>query len=127
MKSNEEITVLVVDDEGSLRKSIVRNLEIEDFNVLSAANGREAIEIVKAQKIDFVLSDVRMPDMDGVELLDEIRKYSPTVPIVVLMTGFAEVSKEEVLEKGALDLIAKPFDIDAIVEVIKESVNSIGS
>jgi len=124
MKKNENITVLVVDDDGILRKSIATNLKLEDFNVFSASNGTEAIEIVKSNQIDFVLSDIRMPGIDGVKLLEKIRDYDAALPAVVLMSGFSEYSKEEVVSKGALDLILKPFDVDRIVKLIQRSVNA---
>ncbi len=119
---NSSINVLVVDDEGTLRKSIVRNLVLEDFNVLSASGAKEALEILKVQKVHFILSDIRMPEMDGVKLLEKIRELDPTIPVVVLMTGFSEHTKEEVLAKGAQDMISKPFDIDRISQLIRDSV-----
>jgi DNA-binding NtrC family response regulator len=120
---NCEINVLVVDDEGTLRKSIVRNLQMEDFNVLSASNAKDALEIVKTEKVHFVLSDIRMPEMDGVELVEKIRSINPSIPIIVLMTGFSQYSKEDVTARGAQDMISKPFDMDYIIQLIRSSVS----
>lgn len=125
MLTNADITVLVVDDEGSLRESLAMILEMEEFNVLSAADGAEAIETLKKNKVHFVLSDVRMPNVDGVQLLEKIRELDPTIPIVVLMTGFSEHTKDEIIAKGALDVIFKPFDMDKIAEFIKDAVNRV--
>lgn len=122
MKKNNEIIVLVVDDEEGLRKALVCNLQLEDFQVLSAASGNEALEFVKSQHVDFVLSDVRMPKGDGIELLKNIKNFNGGIPVVLLVTGFTEHTKDEVLALGAIDLLNKPADIDYVVEMIKKSV-----
>jgi len=122
MKENHDITILIVDDENSLRKSLVKNFELEGFCVLSASSGHEALEVVKNQKIDFVLSDVRMPEGDGVELLKNIKMFNDRIPIVLLVSGFSEHSKDEVVAMGAIDLLTKPADIDKIIGMIKNTV-----
>ena len=122
MMKDSDINVLVVDDEGTLRKSIVKNLEMEDFNVFSSPNAKEALKIVQSQKIHFILSDIRMPEMDGVELLEKIRELNPSIPIIVLMTGYSKYSREEIIQRGAQDMISKPFDIDYISQLIRDSV-----
>lgn len=122
--ANADINVLVVDDEGELRNSIVANLSLEDFNVFSADSARQALEVIKANRIDFVLSDIRMPGEDGVKLLEKIKSYDSSIPVVVLMTGFSEYSREEVIAKGAVEMIEKPFDFDLITQIILGSVKA---
>lgn len=119
MRNLQDINVLVVDDEELLRKNLARNLELEGFSVFTAACGREALPIIMGQRIDFVLSDIRMPNGDGIELLEQIKEHNPGVPIVLLASGFTEHSREDVLAKGAIDLMKKPIDIDGMVELIK--------
>ena len=118
MKSNSEITVLIVDDEDDIRESILIELELEGFNVKSASGGIEAFELVQNNKIDFVLTDVRMPQGGGQELLSNIKERDIKLPVVLLVTGFTELSKDEAVTMGAVDLMAKPIDIDKVVKII---------
>jgi len=111
----KQYTILVVDDDEDLRDSIVFDLERKGFSVASASNGREALEIVKNNKIHVVLSDVRMPGGDGVELLENIRQIDPKVPVVILISGFADVVREDMITRGAQQFIDKPFEPLALV------------
>lgn len=123
MKQNNEITILVVDDEDQLRKGLIRNLEMEDFKVLSARSGQEAFEIILTNpQIDFVLSDIRMPNGTGVELLEKTREKFKDLPFVLLVSGYSECTKEQAIEKGAIDLMDKPVDIDKVIAIIKSFV-----
>ncbi|MBC7537387.1 MAG: response regulator [Bacteriovorax sp.] len=116
--------VLVVDDEPGVREAIGTYLEIEGLKPIEAKNGREALEIIKQNKeIKFVISDVRMPNGDGIFLIDELRKIDPVLPFVVLVTGQADITRDEAIKKGALDMFIKPPDMDAIISLIKKSIN----
>jgi len=85
-------------------------LEEEGYKVLTAASGKEAIDIIHKTPIDTVLTDIRMPTMSGVELLERLRDFDPDLP-VILMTAYAEVDQAvAAMKKGALDHIQKPFD-----------------
>lgn len=119
MKKRHEIVVLVVDDEESIRETVSINLEMDGFKVLSAPCGEEAIELLKNNKIDFIISDVRMPRGDGVALLKYVKEFYPRLPHIVLYSGYAEVSAQDVKKMGGIDLISKPADMDAMVELIK--------
>lgn len=120
---NDEITVLIVDDEQGIRDIFGLNFEIEGFKIVKASGGKEALEIVKNQRVDFVLSDVQMPAGDGFTLLKEIKKLKLDLPTVLLVTGFAEVTRSEVIAEGGLDLFSKPPDIDEIINIVKQSVH----
>lgn len=122
MTENNEITILVVDDEEGIRDSMEMNFELEGFKVVKASGGRAALEIIKNQKIDFVLSDVRMPDGDGFTLLKEIIKLNLRLPTVLLITGFAEITRDEVIEHGGIDLLQKPPEIEEIIKIINQTV-----
>jgi CheY-like chemotaxis protein len=78
--------------------------------VLSAENGVKAFELVKTNKLNLVVSDMRMPGGDGMRLLEQIRAYDPTIPNVIFVTGFADVTAEECIAKGAFKVISKPYD-----------------
>lgn len=120
--ADKDIKVLVVDDDGDLREALASNLDLEGFTVFEAAGGMAALQIVKENKIDFVLSDIRMPAGNGIELLKEIRKIDPNIPVVCLITGFSDSTKEDILKLGGIDLLSKPPDMDLIYKYIRESV-----
>ena len=101
--------VLVVDDETLIRDLCVRVLD--DFRVLQAGNGHEALEILRREQVDVVLSDIMMPDMDGLSLLKKAKEVDPT-QVVVMMTGFAD--KDVVLRalrENADDFLTKPLNL----------------
>ena len=122
MPEYKDFTILVVDDEELLLKSIVYDLKRKGFQVLACENGTRALELVKANHIDLVISDIRMPDGDGVSLLEQIKAYDSRIPVVILMTGFSDVSEEECLQKGAKAVLAKPFDRKIFMSSILESL-----
>ena len=112
-------TILVVDDEKAICKTLALFLTSFGATVFEANSGRSACEIIKKNKIDFVITDVKMPDGDGVELLDNIKKYNPDLPIVLMVTGFADISREEARKKGAIDLLNKPIDYNLLLDYLK--------
>ena len=118
MRNRSDVLVLIVDDEAGIRETLAINLELEGFKTLSASSGSEAIELLKNHAIDFVISDVRMPKGDGITLLKNIKKGDSDIPHIVLLTGFSELSTEEVKQLGAIDLIIKPPNIDLLIELI---------
>src|SRR6266851_9587027 len=105
---------LVVDDEPRLRRVLVRLLENEGFSCAEAGSGVEALRVLEAQPVPLVISDLRMPEMDGVTLLREIVVRWPDTA-VIMVTAVAEVeSAVACLQLGALDYVAKPFHLDEV-------------
>lgn len=105
---------LVVDDEPRLRRVLVRLLEGEGFTCVEAGSGTEAIEMMQHEPVPLVISDLRMPQMDGVTLLREIVSRWPDTAVIVV-TAVAEVeSAVACLQLGALDYVAKPFHLDEV-------------
>ncbi|MGC8879664.1 MAG: response regulator transcription factor [Anaerolineae bacterium] len=100
--------ILVVDDEPRMRRFIHMNLDLEGYRVLEAGNGLEAIKRVREDLPDLVLLDVMMPEMDGFEVLREIRQFS-NVPVIMLTVKGDEDDKVRGLELGADDYVTKPF------------------
>ena len=100
--------ILVVDDEARMVRFIQLNLEHDGFQVISAYNGREALEQVRSQLPNLILLDVMMPDLDGFELLQRIRDQS-SVPVIMLTAKGEEDDRVRGLELGADDYITKPF------------------
>src|SRR2546428_347056 len=105
---------LVVDDEPRLRRVLVRLLEGEGFTCAEAGSGTEALELLRQQPTPLVISDLRMPEMDGVTLLREIVAHWPDTAVIVV-TAVAEVeSAVACLQMGALDYVAKPFHLEEV-------------
>ena len=110
--------VLVVDDEPQIIKLISMNLEREGFQVISAADGYEALEKVTKELPDLVILDIMMPDMDGFETLKRIRELS-SVPVIFLSVRGQEADRVHGLDLGADDYITKPFSPRELVSRIK--------
>lgn len=113
------LNLLVVEDEKDLRDLIALLFRKKGCQVFTAGNGHEGFSIVQSEKIDLVISDVRMPEEDGVQMLKKIRARDPDLPIVFLATGFADIDRKTAKELGAADLIHKPFRISALMEAIE--------
>lgn len=104
--------ILIVDDESDIRKTLATFLKEEGYQCQTAENGEKALELVQEGGIDMVLTDVRMPQMDGVELMQKVHQWSPET-MVILMTAFASVDTAiAALRSGAADYILKPLDLD---------------
>jgi CheY-like chemotaxis protein len=118
LKNPQEVTILVVDDEEHLRESILFDFSRKGFNVLSAENGRKAFDLIALNKVDLVISDIRMPGGDGIELLERIRANHPTLPQVIILTGFADVKETDVYAKGAQKVLPKPFERKELIAAV---------
>jgi DNA-binding response OmpR family regulator len=103
-------TILVVDDEPTLRETVVDALEAEGFRVVSAADGREALSVFRTERPDLVLLDLMLPELSGIEVCRIIRAESG-VPIVMLTAKSSELDKVVGLELGADDYVTKPFSL----------------
>lgn len=115
------LRVLLVDDEPSHLLTLAANLELEEMQITTAENAEEALTAMSRQKFDLVLSDVRMPGMNGVELFRELNRLYPEVP-VILMTGFAfEALLDEALQAGAFAVLPKPFDIAQVLPLLRRA------
>ncbi|MEW6055487.1 MAG: response regulator [Bdellovibrionota bacterium] len=123
MQSLKKYTILVVDDDETLRNAIAFDFKRKGFTVLVSESGAKAFELVKANKIDLVISDIRMPGGDGLSLLEQIRAYNPGIPAVIFVTGFADTTEESCLAKGAKKVIAKPFDRKHLMTTVLEVLN----
>lgn len=115
-------TILVVDDEETLRNTIIFDLKRKKFNVLAADCVLSALELIKVNKVHLIVSDIRMPGGDGVTLLEQIRAQGVSPPVFIFMTGFADVSEEECRKKGAKEIVSKPFDRKVLMSSIFESL-----
>ena len=115
-------TLLLVDDELSNLESLARIFEREGMTVLTAPDGREALEILRKQRIDVLLTDLMMPGITGVDLLKAVRSISPETE-VILMTAYGTVETAvEAMKEGAYDFITKPLKRAQVVRVVKKAL-----
>jgi len=115
------LKVLVVDDEPPIRKLLRMGLSTQGYEILDAPSGRVALELV-AQKPDLIILDLGLPDIDGLELLRQMRQKNEGVPIVVLSSRGEEAAKVAALDLGADDYVTKPFGMDELMARIRAAL-----
>ena len=120
IKKIEDFSVMVVDDEVNLRKVLIRNLKLTGYKTFQAGNANEALQVLEQNHVDFIISDVRMPEADGVFLLDKVMELEAQRPQIVLVTGCAEITRDQATKKGALDLLDKPINLDLLEKYIED-------
>jgi DNA-binding response OmpR family regulator len=114
--------ILVVDDDESVLVTIVRILELEGYSVDTARTGREAIEKSNLDSYNLAIIDIRLPDMDGTELLTAMRDKTPTAPkmIKIMLTGYVSAGdRTETVQRNADGYLVKPIEVDALLRTIK--------
>jgi DNA-binding NtrC family response regulator len=118
---SENIKLLIVDDEVQFLESIAKRLELRGFDVEKAKNGDEAIEAARHGRFDLALVDLRMPGMDGQEVL-EILKAEHKYLEVIILTGHGSIdSAVECTKLGAFGYLSKPYELEHLLEVLKEA------
>lgn len=115
-------TLLIVEDEPELQKLIAMGLDSLGVKIYFANNGKEALKVIKNNTIDAILSDIKMPQMTGIELLKHIRSSDMEIPFVILTGHGDKASAVEALRLGALDFLDKPFEEEALVSVMSKAV-----
>lgn len=114
--------ILIADDEGDFRDIIKDILIEEEFSLAEASSGLNALEIFKNNHFDVVLLDLRMPDLDGIETMKELKKIDSQIPIIIL-TAFGDIpTAVEAVKLGAYDFITKPPEFDKLITIIKRAV-----
>ena len=115
--------ILIIDDEKPIRSTLKEILEYEKFQVDVAADGLAGLEMVKKEKYDVVLCDIKMPQMDGMEVLDNIMKLEDE-PSVIMISGHGTIDVAvDALKKGAYDYIAKPLDLNRLLITIRNAMD----
>lgn len=112
--------VLVADDDSSLLELYEAIFVKHGFEVKVVLNGFEALNALKESHYDLLLSDIKMPVMDGVELLAEIRKIDPRIPLVILVSGYSEFSEDDLMGKGANAFLSKPLKGSELIHKVNE-------
>ncbi|MFZ2398891.1 MAG: sigma-54 dependent transcriptional regulator [Smithella sp.] len=116
--------ILIVDDELNMRLVLSAMLKKEGFDISSASNGREALQILQSNNMDVVITDLKMPDIDGMELLTSISGRNPEIPVIMITAHGTIATAVEALKKGAFDYITKPFDIDDLKNIISKAIKT---
>lgn len=112
---------LIVDDDRAIRRTLELHLLEEEFEVLTASDGQQGVELALANDIDLVLLDLRLPKLDGFEVLQQIKAKKPALP-VVMITAYDDMHTAiEAIRLGAIDHLGKPLDLDQLDEVIAKS------
>jgi len=118
-------TVLVVDDSASMRQLVGFALKSAGYEVVAAVHGKDALDKVNGTKVEMVITDLNMPEMDGIELIKQLRTKPATkfTPIVMLTTESQETKKQEGQHAGASGWIVKPFTPEKLLEIVKKFVH----
>src|SRR5262252_3239507 len=121
--SGRGATILIVEDDGAMRMMLREALEEDGYAVEAVGGGRAGIERVKQGGIDLVISDVKMPDLDGLDMLREIKAVSPS-PHVITITAFGSIDTAiRAVKLGAFDYITKPFDVDQLILSVQKALD----
>lgn len=111
--------ILVVDDEEALRTVLSAELEGEGYQVNTAADGDEAIKIIGTQQFHLILLDIKMPNVDGFEVLKFVKQHQPSTKVIML-TGFADLKNAiESKKLGAEDFVSKPYDLVDLLTTVE--------
>jgi DNA-binding response OmpR family regulator len=113
--------ILLVEDEIELREVLKDFLERESFQVIESTGGKLAFELIKDQSFDFVISDIRMPMGNGIDLAKNIQGMSGKKPRIILITGFTDVAEEDILNAGVEKVFSKPFLPEELVDYVAKN------
>jgi DNA-binding NtrC family response regulator len=117
----EYCRVLIIEDDESARTRLEREIKKEGFVVLSAENGRIGVEILEKEHPEIILSDLKMPEMSGMEVLKKVKEISPATQFI-LMSSYGDMDTViEALRLGAFDYIKKPIDLDLLTQILSKA------
>ena len=114
-------SILIIDDERAIRRALKDILELENYTVYEATDGKDALNILKERSVDLIFCDIKMPQMDGIEFLDKYSEYSSARVVMISGHGTIETAVE-CLKKGAVDYIEKPLDLNKVLSVAKVNI-----
>ena len=117
-------SILVVDDELSMREFLKILLEKEGYEVATAAEATSAIERIQNQDFDLVISDIKMPGMGGLSLLEKIKEINGSLPVIMITAFASPENAVTAMKSGAFDYITKPFKVDEIIKIIKSAISA---
>lgn len=112
---NKKYSILLVEDEENLQEALKLNLELEEYDVTSAWNGVEALELIHKEHFDLLILDVMLPELDGIGVVESIRLQNNNIPILILSAKSSSADRVLGLKKGADDYLAKPFNLEELL------------
>jgi DNA-binding NtrC family response regulator len=116
--------ILIVDDELNMRLVLAAMLKKEGYEVTAASNGAEALQILKSGPVAAVITDLKMPQIDGMELLGRVSRKYPDIPVIIITAHGTVATAVEALKKGALDYITKPFELEELKNVVSKAIRT---
>ena len=119
----ERKSILLIDDDDSIRRVVEYNLREEGYDVTTAPSGTEGLRLFQDCPVDLVLTDIRMPEMDGLDLLARIKAMQPDLPVVLLTAHGTISSAVEAMKLGAFDYLTKPFDRDRLRATVRKALD----
>ena len=121
---NENIKILIVEDDKSVRNLISTTLQINDYEYDQAIDGKSSLKLLTSNKYDIVFIDLGLPDIDGIEVIKKFREFS-TTPIIVISARSNDEDKIEALDAGADDFLTKPFNVDELLARVRSTIRRI--
>lgn len=116
-------TILVVDDEAKMRRLLEIMLTQMDYAVLQAGNGVEALTVLEQQAVDLIITDLKMPKLDGIGLLKHLREQTNNIPVIVVTAYGAVETAVDAMKYGASDYIVRPFELDAVEAAVQQALS----
>ena len=111
--------ILIAEDEDITRKHLLYALTKEGYEVVGVRNGREALSLIESEHFDVLITDIKMPEMDGIELLERVKERHYGIEVLII-TGFGSIdSAVDAMKKGAYEYITKPFNLDELILKVK--------
>jgi two-component system, NtrC family, nitrogen regulation response regulator GlnG len=119
---SEQKKVWIVDDDKSIRWVLEKALQKTDVEIQSFANPDDVLKKIRNEEPDVIISDIRMPGMDGITLLEKVKQQSPSVPVII-MTAYSDLERAvSAFQGGAFEYLSKPFDVDEVVSLVQRAI-----
>ena len=109
--SNNEIKILIIDDEKNIREGLAEALNEKDYKVYQVKNSREALSYLNKNSFDIALTDLKMPEIDGIEFLEIVKEKQPDIDVIIMTAYGDDQNMEQAQELGVLYYLSKPFDL----------------
>jgi signal transduction histidine kinase/DNA-binding response OmpR family regulator len=117
-----QIKIMIIDDEPGIRSLLSYELGLQGYSVSTATNGEEGVDLIKKDKFNLVISDIKMPKMDGLQVLEAVKNINPDIE-VIMITGFGTIGTAvNAIKKGAYDFIQKPFNLDELLTLVDKAL-----